>query len=189
MTMRTATFMICFLSLCLCAAATKSSQEDGNNSSLMEPQLTTRTELKLIGIALRTINQQEMNPTTARIPGLWGRFFQEQIADKIPNKTSLDSTIAVYTKYESDHTGPYDLIVGREVNSLSSIPEGMTGVTILAGKYLRFTANGPMPKTLIDSWIYIWNYFSKTSNHQRSYTTDYEVHEANDRVDIYIAIK
>jgi predicted transcriptional regulator YdeE len=156
---------------------------------MMEPQLTTRNEVKLIGIAVRTINQQEMNPGTAKIPGLWGRFFQEQIGDKIPNKTASDSTVAAYTKYESDHTGAYDLIVGREVNSLSSVPDGMTAVTIPAGKYLLFTSEGPMPKALIDSWGYIWNYFSEGSQYQRSYTTDYEIHQASDRVDIYIAIK
>src|SRR6266404_5110329 len=155
----------------------------------MEPELTNRAEIKLIGIAVRTTNQQEKSSATAKIPGLWARFFQEQIADKIPNKTKLGATLAAYTKYESDHTGAYDLIIGREVKSLSSIPDGMTGVIIPAGKYLLFTARGSMPQTLIDTWGYIWKYFSKGAKYQRAYTTDYEVHQSNDKVDIYIAIK
>ena len=194
MTARISTFITVFLSLCLCAVAAKSPQKgvkniEKNPNSQMEPKLTTRKEIKLIGIAVRTTNQQEMIAATAKIPGLWGRFFQEQVADKIADKTALDSTLAAYTNYESDHTGAYDLIVGREVNSLGSIPDGMTGVTIPAGKYLLFTAKGPMPRALIDTWAYIWNYFSKNSGYRRSYTTDYEVHQADDKVDIYIAIK
>ena len=194
MARRTSTFMTFFLSLCLCVAAAQSPQNSGNNiekntNSQMEPKLTTRKENKLIGIAVRTTNQQEMTGATAKIPGLWGRFFQEQVADKIANKTALGSMLAAYTRYESDYSGAYDLVVGREVNSLDSIPERMTGLTIPAGKYLLFTARGPMPKALIDTWGLIWNYFSKSSEYRRSYTTDYEVHHADDKVDIYIAVK
>lgn len=50
-----------------------------------------------------------MAPSTAKIPGLWGRFFQERIADKIPNKKPAGHLIGAYTKYESDHTGPFHL--------------------------------------------------------------------------------
>ena len=194
MARRTSTFMAFLLGLCLCAivaeSGQKSAKEIKHDTNLqMEPTLTTRKEIKLIGIAVRTTNQQEMDPATAKIGGLWGRFFQERIADKIPNKALLESTLAAYTKYESDHTGAYDLIVGREVNSLSSIPVGMTGLTIPAGKYLLFTAKGPMPRALIDTWAYIWNYFAMHSGHRRSYATDYELHQADDNVEIYIAIK
>ena len=182
--------IILCLIVCLCPAIASSQQEPANTERpRMEPTLATREEIKLVGIAVRTTNQQEMNPATAKIGGLWERYFQELIANKISNNTSFESTLAAYTKYESDYNGAYDLIVGREVNSLSSIPAGMTGVTIPAGRYLRFTATGSMPKALIDTWTYIWKYFSKSSQYQRAYTTDYEVHESNNKVDIYIAIK
>lgn len=154
-----------------------------------EPKLTSREAIKLIGIEVRTTNRQETDPLTAEIPGLWGRFYQEQIADKIPNRKTEGPTIAAYSKYESDVNGAYSLIVGCEVTSLSAVPNGMTGVTIPAGKYLLFTASGPMPKTLIDTWGHIWNYFAQTSPYKRAYTVDYEVHSANDRADIYIAVK
>jgi predicted transcriptional regulator YdeE len=155
----------------------------------MEPKLTTTKEIKLIGVEVRTTNKQEMDPASAKIPGLWGRFFQEQIAEKIPNKKSGGVLLGVYTKYESDYTGPYSLLVGTEVNILDAIPEGMTGLTIPAGKYLVFAAEGPMPKALVDSWTHIWSYFAETSSYQRAYTTDYEMHYSNDKADIYIAIK
>ena len=155
----------------------------------MEPRLTTTKEIKLIGVEVRTTNKQEMDPATGKIPGLWGRFFQEQIAEKIPNKKPGGVLLGVYTKYESDYTSPYSLIVGAEVNSLDAVPEGLTGLTIPAGKYLVFVAEGPMPRALIETWTHIWSYFSDTSSYQRAYTTDYEVHQSNDKADICIAIK
>ena len=155
----------------------------------MEPKLVMRDETRLIGIQVRTTNQQETDPAKAKIGTLWGRFYQEQIADKIPNKKSGDVVLAAYTKYESDANGPYTLVVGREVNSLASVPNGMTGVAIPAGKYLAFSAHGPVPKTIIDTWTYIWKYFASAAKYQRAYTTDYEVHSSPDQTDIYIAVK
>jgi predicted transcriptional regulator YdeE len=155
----------------------------------MEPKLVTREEIKLIGISVQTTNRREMNPATAIIPGLYGRFFKEQVADKIPNKTSMTATMAVYANYESDHTGAYDLILGRAVKDFSSVPAGMTRVTILPGKYLQFSAKGPMPKALIDTWTYILTYFEKDAKFERAYTTDCEVHSGSDEAEIYIAVK
>jgi predicted transcriptional regulator YdeE len=154
----------------------------------MEPQLVSRSELKLIGIQVRTNNRDEMAPSTARIPGLWGRFFQDRVAERIPHERRSGHIIAAYTKYETDHTGPYTLVVGPEVRDLDSIPSGLTGLTIPAGQYLVFTAHGEMPKALIDMWIHIWSYFSESARHKRLYTTDYEVHRDNERVDIHIAV-
>ena len=153
----------------------------------MKPQLSTRPELRLIGIETRTTNRDEMAPSTARIPGLWGRFFQEGIAERIPNRKPGGPLIGAYTNYESDHTGRYSLVIGSEVSSLESIPEGMVGLTIPAGAFLVFRAQGPMPSALIDTWTYIWDYFSRETRHERLYTVDYEAHLGSERVDIHIA--
>lgn len=154
----------------------------------MQPQLLAQPELRLIGIETRTINSDERTPSTAKIPALWRRFFQEGIADTIPNKKPDGRLIGAYTQYESDHTGPYSLLVGSEVSSLKSIPSGMTGLTIPAGQFLVFTAQGQMPNALIDTWTHIWDYFSQGTSHKRLYTADYEVHRSNERVDVYIAV-
>ena len=65
----------------------------------------------------------------------------------------------------------------------------MRGITIPSGKYLVFTAMGPMPQALIETWAYIWDYFSKDSGYIRTYSTDFERYESSERVEIYIAIK
>lgn len=155
----------------------------------MEPKISTSDAIKLIGIEVRTTNQQEMDPATAKIPGLYGRYYGDHIADKIPNQKKGGAMLGMYTKYESDHTGAYTLVIGMEVTSLDSIPSGMTGMTIPPAQYLVFPARGPMPKALIETWTNIWNYFPGHPSHQRAYTTDYEVHRGDDSADIYIAIK
>lgn len=157
----------------------------------MQPSIVTKDEIKLIGLEIRTINQQEMDPTTAKIPKLWERFFAEEIAEKIPNRTDAGTLLGTYTNYLSDHTDKYSLIVGAAVNSQDEIPEGMTGLTIAPAKYLVFPVEGEMPQALGEAWGYIWNYFGNGTEHERTYTADFELYDLNNpsKVDVYIAIK
>lgn len=154
----------------------------------MKPKLLTRPEMKFIGIEVRTTNLKEMDPSTAKIPGLWGRFFHEKIAEKIPDKKPDGPVFGIYTKYESDHSGPYSLIIGVEVKDLGLIPAGMIGLTIPPGQFMVFSTQGPLPNALIETWVSIWDYFPKVNSQKRLYTADYEIHHGNDNVDIYIAV-
>ncbi|MDQ6653934.1 MAG: GyrI-like domain-containing protein [Acidobacteriota bacterium] len=156
---------------------------------MIKPKLVSRDEMKIIGVEARTINRAEADPLTAKIPALWGRFFQFE--DRIPNKTNNDAILGTYTDYESDHNGEYSLIVSSQVSDLNDVPDGMVGATIPSGKYLVFTAEGQMPAALIGTWADIWQHFSDNTEHERAYTTDFELHERNNqsRVDVYIAIK
>lgn len=154
-----------------------------------EPKLTTRDAFTATGIEVRTDNAREMNPATRQIAGLWQRFFQEDIPGTIPGKKPAGVPLGIYTDYASDHTGLYTLIASVAVTQAGSTPKGMRTVTIPAGKYLVFTATGPMPKALIETWGSIWTYFSDNSRYTRAYTTDFEEYQGSDKVEIYIAVK
>lgn len=157
----------------------------------MEPSLITQNEIKLIGLEIRTTNQREADPATAKIPGLWQRFFTEGIEARIPNKANAGVRFGTYTNYESDHTGEYSLIAAAEVSSLADIPEGMTSLVISPAKYLVFPVQGEMPMALVETWGYIWHYFANDSDYERTYTADFELyHDPNDvaKVDVYIAV-
>lgn len=52
--------------------------------------------IKIIGIEVRTTN--ENGQALEDLDRLWGRFFSEKIAEKIPNKIRND-IYAVYTNY------------------------------------------------------------------------------------------
>jgi predicted transcriptional regulator YdeE len=155
----------------------------------MEPKLISLEKMDVMGIEVRTTNQEEMAPTRARIPGLWGRFYSEKLSETILGKKPGGMPIGVYSKYETNHTGPYSLLAGLEVSSLDALPEGLSKVSVSSGKYLVFTAQGPMPQTLIQTWIAIGNYFSKGSKYKRAYTTDFEMYRGSETVDIHIAIQ
>lgn len=154
-----------------------------------EPTLITHPAFSAVGMEIRTDNKFEMDPSKAKIPGLWGKFFQEGTPEKIPNKKLHSVPLGIYTDYETDHQGPYSLIAGVETTDLNSVPNGMRGIAIPSGKYLVFTATGQMPKALIETWMHIWNYFSKNSTVKRTYTTDFERYENSEKVEIYIAVK
>lgn len=141
----------------------------------------------IIGIAVRTTNENQQ--AAQDIGALWNRFMNEGILDKIPNK--IDQTIyAIYTDYESDHTGAYTTILGCKVSSVNEIPEGMTAKEIAQGMYQKFIAKGDLTKNaVVDTWMNIWN-----ADLKRLYTTDFEVYgekaldPTNGEAGIFIAI-
>ncbi len=149
---------------------------------------TTVTPFYIIGIAVRTTN--ENGQSGKDIPQLWNRFLSENVIASIPGKTSND-IFCVYTAYEKDHTKPYTTVLGCKVHHLNEIPEGLTGITIDAGKYMQFTAAGNINEGIVfHEWTTIWN-----SDLPRKYSADFEVYGAKAQnpeqaeVDIYIAVK
>ncbi len=161
----------------------------------MDPQVVTLEQRSAAGIEVRTSNGDEMDPLRARIPALWGRFFSEGLLEKIPGRTDGAVPMGIYSDYETDHTGPYTLMAGAEVCTASNaaelpeLPEGMTSLTVPAGRYLKFLARGPMPQALVETWMTIWAYFGAESEHARAFTTDFELHRGPDEAEIYISIR
>ncbi len=68
----------------------------------MKKELVTKSEIKLVGLTARTNNKNEINPHTAKIGELAGRFWSQNVAVQIPNRTNPNVTLAVYTEYDSD---------------------------------------------------------------------------------------
>ncbi|MFS4493039.1 GyrI-like domain-containing protein [Maribacter sp. 2308TA10-17] len=143
---------------------------------------------QVIGISIRTSN--ENNQTASDIGSLWERFMTENILQKIPNKVS-DEILSIYTNYESDHTKPYDTILGCKVSSLDIIPEGMVGQSFEGGTFAKFVSKGDVTKGAIyNTWVEIWN-----TDLDRLYTEDFEIYgekakdPSNAEVDIFVAIR
>ncbi len=143
---------------------------------------------QVIGISVRTTN--ENNQTASDIGSLWGRFMTENILQKIPNKISGE-ILSIYTNYESDHTKPYDTILGCKVSSLDVIPDGMVGQSFEGGTFAKFVSKGDVTKGAIyATWVEIWN-----THLDRCYTADFEIYgekakdPSNAEVDIFVAIR
>ena len=142
----------------------------------------------IIGISVKTTN---LNGQSGKDIGeLWGRFMNEGIADKIPNRVDND-ILSVYTNYESDHNDGYDTILGCRVSSLETIPEGMKGQAFTGGNTAEFTCKGDLTQGVVyGAWEEIWN-----SNLKRTYTADFEVYgekaqnPLDAEVDIFVALQ
>jgi predicted transcriptional regulator YdeE len=152
------------------------------------PELRTRDEFAMIGIGTRTSNTAEMSGSEAKIPTLWNQYFTTGVPDKIPNKSTDQSTLAIYSDYESDHTEAYSLVIGRQVSTLGEIPEGMIGLKIRAGRYLVFSADGPVPEAIIAAWARVWAYFQENTEYTRAYSSDFEIYGADNTAEIFIAV-
>jgi len=142
---------------------------------------------QIIGISVRTTN--ENGQAASDIPLLWEKFMTEGISEKIPNKIS-DEVFSIYTNYESDHTKPYDTILGCKVSSFENIPEGMIAQSFEGGTFAKFLSTGNANKGAVyQTWVAIWN-----TDLDRLYTADFEVYGIkatnlpNAEVDIYVAI-
>lgn len=153
------------------------------------PKTTTHPGIQLQGLQIRTRNQDEMAPGTGKIPGLWESFYR----DIFPSVTPGASVYGVYTNYESDHTGHYDLSAAVAQGQLTASFEECVALKIQSGTYLQFLPEVPGDdpvKQVMAMWQRVWTYFSEEGcQHQRAYTTDFELYHSDKKVELYIAVK
>lgn len=137
-------------------------------------------DIILYGFTIRTKNSNEMTLSTAKIGPIWNKFFAE-IAPTLEKSSKI---YGLYSNYESDASGEFDLTACTDQKAYNS-----KIVTLKKGKYLVFSAKGVMPQVVIDTWGDIWNYFSNDSKYSRTYLTDFELYKSSDEIEIYIGIK
>ncbi|STQ91185.1 GyrI-like domain-containing protein [Iodobacter fluviatilis] len=150
----------------------------------MNPKRLEVSGFTVAGISVRTKNSDEFNPTTARIARLWQQFFSENLVEKIPDRLENSPVYGVYSGFESDANGFYDLTAGVSVHQSSDF----TPVTIQPGSYLVFEGVGPMPGAVIQAWGQVWAYFEQNPQIKRSYQSDFESYIGPAEVHIYIGV-
>lgn len=155
----------------------------------MQPRIAVLESKRVVGISTRTRNRSEQKAETARIAPLWARFYQENIATRVPQRQPALTVLGVYSDYESDLDGPYTLTAGVEVLPSSEVPAGLVAVQTASGRYLVFNAKGVMPKLVFDTWSYIWQYFATGQPWRRAYTTDFEHYVSPEEIAIYVSVK
>lgn len=137
------------------------------------------------GFCTRTTNQAEANPETAQIGALWERFYQNAGVHLTPPH----NVYGVYTHYESDMNGAFDVYACSDNPAVSKSGDAQT-ITLQAGAYLKFSGTGDMPQAVMDAWGEVWAYFTANDcPHTRAYTTDFECYKSPNNIEIYIAIK
>lgn len=147
----------------------------------MHPQLQRREAFSVAGLTIRTCNKDERDPQSARIGKLWNRFFDECVYEA-PNRVGDMRLYGVYSAYESDAEGAFDLTAGVAVLSESA------AVNVEAGDYLVFSGQGQMPQMIETLWQSIWEYFEAHPQLRRTYRSDFESYGGPDQVDIHIGV-
>ncbi|WP_341660194.1 GyrI-like domain-containing protein [Vibrio sp.] len=136
------------------------------------------------GFAVRTCNLSEQVTSTAKIALLWQHFYQQASV----HLEAQSCVYGVYSNYESDASGKYDLTVGATSMSPDCLDDQVE-LAVPAGKYLVFSAKGEMPAAVINLWQEIWTYFADSNClHMRAYSYDYERYLDDSSVEICIAI-
>ena len=146
------------------------------------------TAFRVAGISVRTSNQDEVSPETARLGALWGRFFQDGIPSKVANQVPGSPVYGVYSDYESDVNGQYTVTAGVQIEPSATGGDDFTAVDVPGGEYLVFEGQGAMPQVVIETWISVWDYFSAGGEFKRAYTTDFELYKGTDEIAIHVSV-
>jgi len=137
------------------------------------------------GLTIRTKNHDERSPETAKIGAIWSLFLSKGVIGRIPNRLPDAPVIGVYSAYESDANGSYNVTAGVPVSA--PVPD-FDCVEIAEGNYLVFEARGAMPDAVVQTWESIWAYFAEHPDVQRTYLTDFEAYCGADEVRIHIGV-
>lgn len=143
------------------------------------------------GLKIRTNNG---NPDMGvKIKKAWEDFFVQGIYATIPNKAN-EKCLGIYTNYESDATGDYDLVVASATSKPTSIEVPNTDYELISGKipegkYAKFVIQGNIQQEIYNCWNEIWH-----SDLDRSFTCDFEEYQnpgqqENAEVHLYIGLK
>ena len=107
----------------------------------MEYEIVNLEEKKIVGLNARTNNSA--SDMGVVIGGLWNDLYQKGIYQKINNKAN-EKAVGLYSDYESDMAGDYDVTIGCEVKITDNIPGNTVVKVIPAGKYAKFVVRGHM---------------------------------------------
>lgn len=151
----------------------------------MDYEIVELQEKVTVGITARTNN---MSPDMGMIiGGLWGKFYEGGIYGQIKDKSS-DKSLGIYSDYEDNEMGDYNITVACQVESTEKLPEGTVIKVIPAGRYARFVVKGRMQSAVAEFWQKLWK-----MELDRAFTSDFEEYQNDDpqntEVHIYIALK
>ena len=154
----------------------------------MDFQIVERPGFKIMGIDVWTINRNGI--AGSDIYNLWQRWFQENVPDRIPGKTSED-VYNLYCDYESDANGRYRVIIGNPVKSIDHVPEGLTGKKIPKSSYAVYRLSGKLPYVVLETWNHIY----QEKRYERKYLADFDIYDMkayephNAVVEVNVSIK
>lgn len=152
-----------------------------------EPKMIEVAGFTVAGLSVRTLNRDEFNPDTAKLPVFWEHYVSSGQAEKTANRLPDSPIYGVYSDYESDANGFYTVTAGVQITQ-EATESGLDVIAIQKGNYLYFEATGPIPEVLISTWGRIWDYFEDNPMYRRSFNTDYELYLGPEYIAVCIGV-
>ena len=153
----------------------------------MQYELVQLSEKKTVaGVRMRTSNN---DPDMCRsIGATWEKFIQEGIYSAIAGKKNGKS-IGLYTNFEQEEKGRYDMLTCCEIEAVSTLPKGVDREVIASGQYAKFVIHGPIPKILTEFWSKL-----DALGLKRKYSSDFEEYQEgcdmeNAEIHVYISLQ
>lgn len=153
-------------------------------TSRMEYEIVTLEEKTAMGLTARTNNNAPDMGIV--IGGLWEKFFNEGVYMGIRGKVN-EKTLGIYSDYDSDEKGDYNITVACEVEPGTEALQGTVIKKIPAGKYAKFVVEGNMEQAAGAFWNNLW-----AMELNRSFICDFEEYQNSDPehtvIHMYISI-
>lgn len=151
----------------------------------MDYEIIYLKEKIVTGIKIRTNNNDPKMKND--ISNLWKKFLEDGIYQSIPNKRNGKS-IGLYTNYENNFNGDYDVMVCSEVLEEKRFSKKVEVNRIAAGKYAKFIIKDDNEEAVAEFWAKLWS-----MKLDRKYTFDFEEYETgcdtnNREINVYISI-
>lgn len=151
----------------------------------MDYEIVTLQEKMAAGITARTNNHA---PDMGRvIGGLWESFYGKGFYEAIP-ADRRGRVLGIYSNYESDENGDYDMTVACELTAEADLPETFTVRSIPAGRYAKFVIRGDVQQALVQFWQELWG-----MDLNRSFRADFEEYQEMSgeeaEIHVYIGLK
>jgi len=133
----------------------------------MEPEIITRPELKVLGIA------SSYQGDDLDIDTLWSAF--RPFVGQITNRVGSDA-FGIYEKYQESESGVgFNYVCSVEVTDFDNVPKGMTTRTIPEHEYAVFKHDGDL-SSLPETFKYIWGSWLPKSNYEYVEKPDFELY-------------
>lgn len=137
------------------------------NSLAMEPQIITRPEVKIVGVA-RQYEEEDLDIDT-----LWSAFRPN--VNKIKNRVGSDA-FGIHEEYQEGETSVgFHYICAVAVSDLNDVPGGMISRVIPEHLYAVFQHKGAL-SSLPDTLKYIWGSWLPKSKYEYVEQPDFELY-------------
>lgn len=149
----------------------------------MQPQIVSKPAFTVVGMQIRT------RPMAPEIPALWGDF--------APRIEEVEGIVEPHVSYglmgHYDDKMGFDYMAGVATQQTENLPAGMTTWEVPAYTYAVFEATlptlGQVFHHIYNSWLVDSDYQASTDVNFEHYGENFNPHDPNSKMSVYIPVK